>query len=331
MVRVESETTMSATRYLLLLLLSMLLCCNDGTGPSEMPPTHPLGNINATLNLDGRPHGVAAAPAGTFYISRINDDSVTRGVIDSLTQAFTGSAGVGNTPAHVALTPDGTRAFTANQYGNSVSVVDVTTNIETTRIALSDGGFNLLVSPGGNRLYVTTANGILHIIDVGTLQVLETLSVGAAANGLAIDADARRVYVSSISAALVTAINSETNQVVRRYDVAAMPQRIAVNSSGDELYIASETVGLEVLDLASGDRETVPGVGDGAVGLALSPDEQVIYVTRPPDGELVIVDRATRQVVKRFSYLARPRNVTFAVYGRVAIVTGEGGVVYFIR
>ncbi|UCG88127.1 MAG: YncE family protein [Gemmatimonadota bacterium] len=323
---------MTATRYFPLLLLpTMLSCDGNGTGPEELPPTHPLGNIDATLELDGRPHGVAVASSGIFYISRIADDSVTRGQVDSLTEAFTGSAAVGDTPAHVALTPDGRTAFTADQYGNTVSVVDVVTNRQTHEIPLSDGGFNLLVSPDGNRLYVTTAAGILHIINVATLQVIETVSVGEAANGLAIDADAQRVYVSSIFANRVTAINTTTNQIERTYEVAEMPQRIAVNSTGDELYIASEEVGLEVLNLSSGAHTPVPGVGEGAVGLALSPDEEVLYITRPPAGELVIVDRGSRQVVKTFSFLARPRNVAFAVNGRVALVTGEGGVVYFIR
>jgi hypothetical protein len=46
---------------------------------------------------------------------------------------------------------------------------------------------------------------------------------------------------------------------------------------------------------------------------------------------LVIVDRATLQVIKRFSGMARPRNVAFSSDGRVALVTGEGGVVYFLR
>jgi DNA-binding beta-propeller fold protein YncE len=110
-----------------------------------------------------------------------------------------------------------------------------------------------------------------------------------------------------------------------------MPQRIAVNRTGNELYIASEAVGLEVLNLASGTHEPVSGVGVGAVGLALSPDEQVLYVTRPPAGELVIVDCVSRQVVKTLSFLSRPRNVAFAANGRVALVTGERGVVYFIR
>jgi YVTN family beta-propeller protein len=142
---------------------------------------------------------------------------------------------------------------------------------------------------------------------------------------------AGRLYVSSISADQVTAIDMATDQIVRTYPVSGGPQRIAVHGAGDELYIASQAVGLEVLDLTTGTHTAVAGVGAGGVGLALSPDEQQLYVTRPPSGELIIVDRASRQVVKTLDGLSSPRNVAFTADGRVALVTGEGNVVYFIR
>jgi YVTN family beta-propeller protein len=333
---------MTDIRPSLILATVMLAGCGAETTTTPPPPppppgpvmpqvTHPEGVISATLPLGGRPHGVAIAASGIFYISRIDADSVTRGEVDSVTQSFTGAARVGRAPAHVALTPNGAVAFTTNQFGNSASVVDVPTNLGTTEVPLSDGGFNLAVAPDAQRLYLTTAAGVLHVVNVSTLQVLDTIGVGAAANGLAIDADQDRIYVSSISANRITAINTTTNMVERTYPVAGWPQRIAVDSAGAQLYIASEQVGLEVLDLVSGVRTPVLEVGPGAVGLALSPDEEVLYLTRPPAGELVIVDRATLQVVKRLSGLARPRNVAFTADGRVALVTGEGGVVYFIR
>ncbi len=329
---------MTLTRPVIALAVGLLVGCGAETTTTPPPPdpvapqvTHPVGVISATLPLTGRPHGVAVAASGVFYISQIDVDSVTRGEVDSLTQAFTGAAHVGAAPAHVALTPNGNIAFTTNQFGNTASVVDVPTNLGTSEVPLSDGGFNLLVAPDAQRLYLTTAAGVLHVVNVSTLEVIDTIGVGAAANGLAIDAARDRVFVSSIAANQVTAINTATNAVVRTYPVAGKPQRIAVDSVGATLYIASEAVGLEVLDLVSGARTPVPDVGQGAVGLALSPDEEVLYLTRPPAGEVVIVDRQTLQVLKRFSGLARPRNVAFTVDGRVAIVTGEGGVVYFIR
>ncbi len=323
---------MNLSRPIAWILLPWLLNCHGSTtGPATPPPTHPTGDSILALLLSGRPHGVAVAGSGVFYVSRIDVDSVARGQVDSLAQMFTGSTAVGHTPAHVAITPDGHTAFTTNQFGNTVSVVNVATNTDVAEIPLSDGGFNLVVSPDGQRLYVTTAAGILHIINIATRAIVDTLSVGAAANGLAVDASAQRVYVSSIFGNQVTAVSTTTNGIVCTYPVAGGPQRIAVHSAGDELYIASQAVGLEVLDLASGVHTAVAGVAAGAVGLALSPDEQVLYVTNPPAGQLVIVNRASREVLKTLNGLLSPRNVAFAANGRVALVTGEGGLVYFVR
>jgi YVTN family beta-propeller protein len=74
----------------------------------------------------------------------------------------------------------------------------------------------------------------------------------------------------------------------------------------------------------------VPGVDPQAVGLALSPDGKVVYVTNPPRGKLQIVDVATLQVTT-LAGLASPRNVAFGLSGAAAIVTGEGNTVYVIR
>ena len=183
----------------------------------------------------------------------------------------------------------------------------------------------------GARLYVTTAAGVLHEIDVATGTVLDTLHVGAAANGLTISRDGVYLYVSSIAAAEVTAISTATFSVERTYDVAGMPQRIAVSGDGARLFLASEVEGLSILDLGSGHETLVGAVGPGAVGLALSPDEQVVYLTRPPSNEVVVVDVATQAVVQRFTGLGRPRNVAFGLNGRVALVTGEFGQVYVVE
>ena len=137
--------------------------------------------------------------------------------------------------------------------------------------------------------------------------------------------------MSSIQGANVTAIDLSTNSVVRTYTVSGMPQRIALSPDRQELYIASETVGLEILNLASGTRTSAVGVSAGAVGLALSPDGEQLYVTNPPAGRVQIVNRATRAVVGTLDNLGSPRNVAFESHGTVAVVTDENGRVIFIR
>ncbi len=58
-----------------------------------------------------------------------------------------------------------------------------------TTVPLASDGFNLLVSPDGRLVYVTTADGTLYVIDADTYAVVTTLYVGVAANGLAFSPD----------------------------------------------------------------------------------------------------------------------------------------------
>ncbi|MCD2158406.1 YncE family protein, partial [Rhodococcus cerastii] len=46
-------------------------------------------------------------------------------VIDTATNTVTSTVGVGTAPNGVAVTPDGAHAYTANQGGNSVSVIAI--------------------------------------------------------------------------------------------------------------------------------------------------------------------------------------------------------------
>ncbi len=310
----------------------MALGCGNSTGPSAST-THPAGNVAAELTLIGGPHGVAIASNGRFCVSQIAASSVTCGTLTAASATLdTAAVTVGQTPAHVALSADGSRAYTANQTGSSASVVDLTTARPTllTTVTLPAEGFNVLADPSGSRVYFTTRTGALQVMDAGTKTLIAQVATGPASNGLALDRTNGILYVSSITAGTVAAVNTSTNAVTRVYTVSAQPQRIALSADAKTLYVANESVGLDIVDVASGARVSVPGVDPGAVGLALSPDGKVVYVTNPPAGKVQIVDVATRNVTT-LPGLGRPRNVAFGLSGAAALVTDEYGSVYVIR
>ena len=318
-----------------LVALGFCIACGGSSttepGPGQNPSTtHPGGTVSSTLTLAGRPHGVAIASTGRFCVSQIDAAAVTCGMLTATDVTLLGPITVGSQPAHVALSADGNQAYTANQSGNSMSIVNVATSSSLATLPLPSDGFNVLADPGSSRVYVTTSSGLLQVVDAGTRTIVNQVPVGAASNGLALDRAAGILYVSSISANTVVAVNTNTNAVTRTYTVSAMPQRIALSADGKKLFVATESTGLEILDVTSGTRSAVSGVDPQAVGLALSPDGKVVYVTNPPRGKLQIVDVATLQVTTIGS-LSSPRNVAFGLAGAVAVVTGEGGKVYVIR
>jgi YVTN family beta-propeller protein len=316
----------------LALVLSVACRGSEAVGPEPgQTSTHPaLGTVSSTLTLPGRPHGVAIASSGRFCVSQIDAASVTCGMLTASDVTLLQPILVDLQPAHVALSADGNQAYTANQFGSSLSIVNLATSAVAATIPLSSQGFNVLADPGSSRVYVTTSTGSLKVIDGGTRTILSQVATGPASNGLALDRAAGILYVSSITAGTVAAVSTATNAVVRIYTVNAKPQRIALSSDGRKLFVANESSGLEILDVASGARSTVAGVDPGAVGLALAPDGEVVYVTNPPAGKVQIVDVATLQVTT-ISGLSSPRNVAFGLSGAAAVVTGEGNKLYVIR
>ena len=96
--------------------------------------------------------------------------------------------GVGVDPFGVAVTPDGSRAYIANenytspQSVGSVSVIDTTTNTVTATIDFGSGKApnDVAVSPDGTRAYVTNAGygNSVSVIDTATNTVIDTIAVG---------------------------------------------------------------------------------------------------------------------------------------------------------
>ena len=58
-------------------------------------------------------------------------------------------------PHGVAVSPDGTTAYTANQGGSSVSVINTATNTVTATIAVGSFPREVAVSPDGTTAYIT--------------------------------------------------------------------------------------------------------------------------------------------------------------------------------
>jgi YVTN family beta-propeller protein len=267
---------------------------------------------------------VAVSDAGVIYVAKIGTSSLARGKLS--TRTFPTTVMVGSTPPHVVFNPAGTKAYATLQTGRGLAVVDVATNTRTATVPLASDGFNLIVSPDGKRVYVTTANGTLYVVNTATNTVITTLGVGAAANGLAWSPDGSVLYVSSRDAGTVAAINPVTNTVTRRYVLGGMPQRLAVAPDGSELYVANEVSGLNVVNVASG-AVSRTSFGTAAYGLGLSPSGSRLYVLLPQAGEVRVLNRATRTLVKKLSIGGTPRNVAFASDG-TALVTNEQAVVF---
>ena len=283
------------------------------------PPT-----IMAIAPLTGSPYGVAVSAAGVIYAAQIGSSTLARGNLS--TRSFTSTVIVGSTPPHVVFNPAGTTAYATLQTGQGLAVVDVGTNTLSTTVPLASDGFNLIVAPDGQRVYVTTADGTLYVVDASTNAVITSLPVGAAANGLAFSPDGTVLYVSSRDAGTVVAVDPVANTITRTYTLGGMPQRLAVAPDGTELYVANEVSGLDVVNVASGAVTSI-SFGTAGYGLGLTPNGTQLYVLLPGTGEVRVLDRVSRAAVKTLLVGGTPRNVVFASDG-TALVANEQAIIF---
>ena len=151
-------------------------------------------------------------------------------VIDTVTNNVVAKIPVGLSPFDIAITPDGARAYVANQgISNFVSVIDIATNSVVETIPGGRTPVGVAITPDGTRAYVTNDfSNTVSVIDAATNTVVATIPVGIAPFGVAITPDGTRAYVANAGSNTVSVISTATNTVVTAVPVAPVPRWIAI-------------------------------------------------------------------------------------------------------
>src|SRR5262249_10613952 len=158
--------------------------------PLDMSPT------DVRLAADGRP----------LYVSGCKDFCTTGTVevIDAASRQTLRSFEVGPAPYRFALSPNGTRAYTTNLGGPSLSIVDVASGATLATVPVGARPSGLAVSPDGTRVYVAgEQQETLTVVDATHNTVLGTFSIPDNPRDIVLSPDGRRAYVSTQDAVLV--------------------------------------------------------------------------------------------------------------------------------
>ncbi len=135
-------------------------------------------------------------------------------IVDTGTGEVKNRVPVGHTPVAVALSSDGRILYVANQFDNSVSVVDLQSRKQTETIDVLREPVGLALTPAGdavfviNRLPVGAANGTylasaLSVIDTAEAKVTQTIELPDGATnlqGITLSPDGQYAYVAHVLA-----------------------------------------------------------------------------------------------------------------------------------
>lgn len=210
---------------------------------------------------------------------------------------------VGANPIGLALSPDGTTAYTANWGDGTVSVINLATNTVTATIAVGVNPYELVVSPNGKTVYVVNNQaGSVSVIDTATNTVTATIAkVALRPQTIVISPNGKTLYVGDSVYPSVTVIDTATNTVTFQRPLGVVAADLVMSPDGKFLYISdvSHRRGpVEVFDTATNRSLETIFVENPILRITVSPDGKTLYATAvtPTTYGVTIVDIATRAV-----------------------------------
>ena len=179
---------------------------------------------------------------------------------------------VGSKPSGFDITPDGQRLYVANTGGTNISVVDLGSRRELTKVNFTsnfsgDTPLSLAISRNGKALFSTTFagsgfGGRMMSLDLATQTI--TQATGFFINGTTTEATQLKasgdhamvgIVAGDISSAPVFVYQASTGQFSNEHDLSGFVSRVAVSADGTLLLVD----GRYVLDNALNLLGTIPG------------------------------------------------------------------------
>jgi YVTN family beta-propeller protein len=134
---------------------------------------------------------------------------------DAVTYQVTAEIPVGRMPRGVAVSPDGSKLYVANERSDTVSAIATATNAVTATIPVGRQPFGAAVSPDGSNIYVTNkGSDTVSVIAEATNTVTATIPVGHSPAGVTVTPDGSKAYVVNEGSGSVSVIATATNTVI---------------------------------------------------------------------------------------------------------------------
>lgn len=243
------------------------------------------GAVSKVLPMPGPVTALALTADGTVLLATI---AAPEGLLAVLNPASgkVQRISVGHTPSAVAVSSDGRTAYVCNRFSGTVSVVDLASLKESTRIAVVREPFACGLTPDGALLYVANhlpagrADGdytgaAISVIDTAAGTVVATLALpngSTGLRGLCLSPDGAFVYVTHVLARY----QLPTTQLERGW---MNTNALTVIDAAGKAYV--NTVLLDDVDLGAANPW----------GVTCTPDGATLLVTHAGTHEVSLIDR----------------------------------------
>ncbi len=231
-------------------------------------------------------------------------------IVDPKTNKVIGHAPTGDAPHEVVATTDGKLAVASNYGtgpapGHTLSVIDLATRKEIHRVDVSplERPHGLFAADG--KVYFTAEqNKIVARYDPATNRVDWMLGTGQETTHMVLlNRDRSKLFTTNISSATISIFERGTNGNWRGSVVKVGPGAEGFDLSPDEKQIWAANAGdgtISVVDVATKTNVETFGIESKRSNrLKFTPDGKLAVISDLTSGEAVIVDVASKKVVKR--------------------------------
>jgi YVTN family beta-propeller protein len=268
----------------------------------------------------------------------LNKEDATLVIVDPAAGKILGTVPVGQGPHELAVSTDGKWAFAANYGtgpapGSTISMIDIAAKKELRRIDVSPLSRPHGLAFANGKLYFTAeANKKIARYDPAANKVDWEFETGLNGTHMVLPTkDARTIFTSNIGSDSVSAIQQDpsgkwTQTVI---PVGKGPEGIDLSPDGQTVWSAhSRDGGVSVIDVGSKQVLHTIAVGTKRSNrIHLTPDGKFALISDLDAGDLVVLDTATRNEVKRLALGKMPEGILIPDASRAFVaVNGDNHV-----
>ncbi len=203
------------------------------------------------------------------------------------------------------------KLFIANEDGGSISVIDLADSTKNATIDLADSSgmfmaHNVQVSPNGLTVWATanpmdsTKESELIAIDPITYAITKRIKLGRGLEltHVVMDSESKNAFAGEPKQNQVIQVNTETGNVVRKFDLGKENAPHGLRYGNGKLYVANMgSKSMSIIEIASGKINEIP-LGGMAAQTAVTPDGKFVLVTLYDTKEVIRYEIQSQQLTR---------------------------------
>ena len=248
------------------------------------------------------------------------------------------------TSAARTVMPKAGFVYTADERGNSISVVDLS-NGQVKTIPIRISPHNVQISRDGRLLLVVGMVGAktsdhsemvkggkmepgrLLVFDTATMNADSAIDIEVGRNPahVILDKENRLAYVTNGEDNVLSIIDVAQRKVVGEIKTGASPHGLRMSPDEREIYVANTgDNSVSVIDVAQAKEVARIPVGKAPAQVGFTPDGHRVYVSSTVENSVAVIDTAQRKLIAAVPVGRKPIQVFVTPDGRFVYVANEG-------